>query len=280
MKRLERLESIPETLLAALQGFQSELWTALPGIIQSFSPSAMTAVVQPAIRAKINKPAFFSYQSPSKIDDQSKEFCWDQLPLLLDCPVIFPNGGGVTLTFPVATGDECLVIFASRCIDAWWQSGGIQNQAALRMHNLSDGFVLVGAKSQPKVLSNVSTTAAQLRSNDGSAYVQLNPTSHEIDIVTPGTVNITATGNITVTSSANVSVNAVSASVTASSSAAVTAPSITLGAASQSLLAFVTSAFQSLFNGHVHTNGNGGANTGAPTSSMGAGHLTTTVKGG
>ena len=31
--------------------------------------------------------------------------------------MVFPGGGGFALTFPVAAGDECLVVFASRCID-------------------------------------------------------------------------------------------------------------------------------------------------------------------
>src|SRR5260363_73502 len=48
-----------------------------------------------------------------------------ELPLLGDVPVFFPRGGGCTLTFPVQKGDECVVVFASRCIDGWWQSGGV-----------------------------------------------------------------------------------------------------------------------------------------------------------
>ncbi|MFW8450019.1 Gp138 family membrane-puncturing spike protein, partial [Klebsiella pneumoniae] len=62
------------------------------------------------------------------------------LPLLVDVPVVFPRGGGCTLTFPVKPGDECLVIFADRCIDFWWQSGGIQEPVDERMHDLSDAF--------------------------------------------------------------------------------------------------------------------------------------------
>ncbi|MGC8050122.1 Gp138 family membrane-puncturing spike protein, partial [Salmonella enterica] len=78
-----------------------------------------------------------------------------------------------SMTFPVAQGDECLVVFASRCIDSWWQSGGIQEQAELRMHDLSDGFAILGFRSQPRALSNISTTSAQLRSDDGATFIDL-----------------------------------------------------------------------------------------------------------
>ena len=96
------------------------------------------------------------------------------LPLLLDCPIMFQGGGGFIGTFPIGVGDEALVVFASRCIDSWWQSGGIQTQAELRMHDLSDGFAFIGPKSQPNVISGgFSTTSAQIRSTDGQTFFDL-----------------------------------------------------------------------------------------------------------
>jgi phage baseplate assembly protein gpV len=112
--------------------------------------------------------------------------------------VFFPGGGGLTLTFPIKPGDECLVIFASRCIDAWWQQGGIKGQAELRMHDLSDGFIFAGVRSQPRAFV-VNTTSAQLRTDDGAAYVEVNPTSKNINVVTPANANITAGGEAKVT---------------------------------------------------------------------------------
>jgi len=165
-------------LVAAQRSAQSKLWTALPGIIHSFSAQAMTCVVQPAIQSFVTK------------DDGSQVLT--TLPMLLDCPVQFPAGGGCTLTFPVAVGDECLVVFASRCIDSWWQSGGIQAQAELRMHDLSDGFVLLGFRSQPRVIAGISLQAVQLRSDDGAAFVEVNPNTHAINATTTGPMALTA----------------------------------------------------------------------------------------
>lgn len=159
MDRRERYNDTEEMLRTVLDGFQSKLWTALPGIVQSFDAAAMTVTVQPTILAQLTR--------------ENETFESVALPLLLDCPVIFPCGGGFTLTFPITAGDECLVIFASRCIDAWWQSGGLQPQAEFRMHDLSDGFALVGVRSQLRVIPGVSTSATQLRSDDGATYVEV-----------------------------------------------------------------------------------------------------------
>jgi len=126
------------------------------------------------------------------------------LPLLVDVPVVFPRGGGVTLTFPVKAGDECQLIFNDRCIDFWWQSGGVQLPVDPRQHDLSDAVAIVGLQSQAKKISNISTSTAQFRSDDGLAYLEINPTTHAMNIVAPGGFNVTTP---TATFSAAVVVN-------------------------------------------------------------------------
>lgn len=152
----------------ALDGRQTTVWTALPGVIVSFDAVKQTCVVQPAIQGR------------NTTKDGVASFV--DMPLCLDCPVVFPGGGGVTLTFPVTKGNECLLVFSSRCIDGWWQNGGVQPPLEIRMHDLSDGFALVGVRSQPRKLSGVSTSHAQLRSDDGEAFVDLDPTGHVVKI--------------------------------------------------------------------------------------------------
>ena len=270
MDRRERTEDLSTLLQVATQGAQADLWTAMPGFIESFNPVEMTCVVQVTIRSKISDPAFQTYQSDTKIDDPSGLSSWDKLPLLLDCPVVFPSAGNCTLTFPIKQGDECLVIFASRCIDAWWAYGGIQNQQVMRMHDLSDGFVIPGPKSKPKAITNISSSAVQLRSNDGQSFIEINPTTHNIAGATPANLNLTVGGNVSFNVVGNVN-------ITASGIVNVTAPLITLRSAGQTLLSFVTSTFQTLFNQHTHPTNSGESSQ--PSQQMTNSHLTTTVMG-
>ncbi len=190
MDNRERWSDGEEAIRTAWDGFRSGLWTALPGIVQSFDATALTAVVQPAIQGIVQQQ-----EGPAQAVN---------LPLLPDVPVVFPRGGKCTLTFPVAPGDECLVILASRCIDAWWQSGGVQLPMEPRMHDLSDGFAIVGPFSQATAIKALSTTTVQLRSNDGTTYIELNPTGQIVNVASPGGMNITAptvaiSGAVTVT---------------------------------------------------------------------------------
>ncbi|HHJ4449426.1 Gp138 family membrane-puncturing spike protein [Raoultella planticola] len=192
-----RSGSLDETFESERKVLKEQIRVALPGIIQSFDPGAVTAVVQPAIRY-------------IERDNDGNKVTQDY-PLLVDVPVVFPRGGGCTLTFPVKAGDECLVIFADRCIDFWWQSGGIQEPVDGRMHDLSDAFCIVGPQSQAKKISGISTTATQLRTDDGSAFIEV-AAGHDVTVKTPGKLTASADGGTEITSPAiilngNVTIN-------------------------------------------------------------------------
>lgn len=174
----ERSNPFELGVLTAVKGQLQGTWTALPGVVESYNPDQQTVVVQPTIQAEVTA--------------QDGSVSLATLPLLLDCPVQFPRGGGAVITFPVAKGDECLVVFASRCIDAWWQNGGVQPQAELRMHDLSDGFAVLGFSSVPNVAGSPSATAIEIRNLAGDTFLALDPTGQTVDITAPGGSTITA----------------------------------------------------------------------------------------
>lgn len=157
----ERFDDPEAVYRTAVASALAAVWTALPGIIEAYDPSHQTATVQPAVQGQVTAP------------DGTVTLL--SLPVITDVPIMFSSGGGVTLTFPVTKGDECLIVFASRGIDAWHALGGVQQPTAARKHNLSDAFAIVGIRSVPNTLSPApSTTAAQLRSDDGSVFVEVN----------------------------------------------------------------------------------------------------------
>lgn len=187
MDRRERYEDFNEALLAALNGWQVGIWTALPAIIDTFDPVAMTVTAKPAIKARVLDSVTGTYRIVS-------------MPLLVDVPVCFPGGGGYTLTFPVLPGDEALIVFASRCIDAWWllgaDNGDGREPPEYRMHELSDGFAIVGVRSQPRVIPAISTNSTQLRSDSGATFIDVIENTITITALTQVIVNTeTATIN-------------------------------------------------------------------------------------
>lgn len=94
-------------------------------------------------------------------------------------------------------------------MDAWWQSGGVQNQVERRRHDLSDGFAIVGFRSQPDVVSNYSSSTAQMRNRAGDAYVE----------ISGNTINIKAAGGVNIESGADVNVQSASDTTIHSSAA-------------------------------------------------------------
>lgn len=173
-----------QTAQAIASTISTQVRVALPGIIQSFDPEAVTCTVLPAVQGIM----------PTQSGTDSTD-----IPLLVDVPVVFPRGGGCTLTFPVNAGDECLLIFSDRCIDFWWQSGGIQEPVDGRQHDLNDAFAIVGPQSQAQKISSISTSAAQLRTDDGAAFIEV-ATGHNITVNTPGKLTASAQGGTEITS--------------------------------------------------------------------------------
>lgn len=159
MDRNQLLNDSETAMRLALDGRQSTIWTAMPGIIQSVNLAAMTCEVQLAIQGTV--------------ENENGTIESVNLPLLVDVPICFPNAGGFILTFPIAANDEVLVVLASRCIDAWWQSGGIQRPMEARMHDLSDGFAIPGPRSQARLITSISSSEVQLRNAAGTTYVSL-----------------------------------------------------------------------------------------------------------
>lgn len=193
MDQRERNSDITEALRVAIAGDRALLWTALPCLVESVVDlaSQLTISAQPTIKANLRQ-----------VDGTFK---WVNLPLLLDVVVAFPMGGGVSITFPLAVGDEVLVVFACRCIDGWWEQGGVQLPAEFRFHDMSDGFAIPGVRSLARPLANVSTTSAQIRTDDGQVIIDVDPTSGELTLTAQGAVTINAPAGLVI--NGNVVVN-------------------------------------------------------------------------
>lgn len=184
---MAQLRPIDDTELfdSAVDRARAATRVAMPGVIRSFDPDTVTCTVDIATLSRDDKEPKGS-TSFDRLQPQEGFY-----PIIIDAPVVFPHGGGCTLTFPIKPGDECLVIFADRCIDFWWQSGGVQSRSRGRMHDYADAFVIPGPQSQTKKISGISASAAQLRTDDGAAFVEVAP-GGDITATTTGAMTINA----------------------------------------------------------------------------------------
>lgn len=187
----------------AFEAMIATKWSALPGVIQAVTNNGNTVEVQPAVNGRV-----------LQTNGTYKPI---QMPKLVDVPICWQGGGGATWTFPVTKGDECLLVFSSRCIDSWWQNGFVapagakgadgkpvnpaNNPPEYRMHNLSDGFAIVGVRSKARAFASFDANTARLRTDDDSCYVEFDPVGKKVKIVASGGVTI---NNVTIDSSGNV----------------------------------------------------------------------------
>ena len=112
-KRQEELQALKQEIFESLH-------CALPGTVVSFDAETQTAVIRPAVKLRSGT----------------------DMPLLRGIPVFMP------VPFEVQEGAACLVVFADRDIDSWFETGEAEVPPSGRMHSLSDGFAFVGFRTR------------------------------------------------------------------------------------------------------------------------------------
>lgn len=122
------------------------------------------AQVQSFDSAKQTISATMMYQKTffTKGDGETYSQVLKDYPILLDVPIVVMGGGNGHLTFPIAQGDECLILFNDRSIDNWFKSGQVVPVASSRLHSFSDGIAIVGLNSLKNSISNYDSARAVL----------------------------------------------------------------------------------------------------------------------
>jgi hypothetical protein len=145
--------SLEQVIAEALEDGRARLHVSMPARVVSYDEDTQTASVQPILR--------------SRRVDQEGTSSSHQLPSIPKVPVAFPQGGGCSITFPLAAGDEVLLVVAERSMDEWKQAGGGDiSPKDPRRFDLSDAVALAGLSSPSTPLTQVLAGAMVLAAND------------------------------------------------------------------------------------------------------------------
>lgn len=121
-------------LTDVLASFKLDVFRSLncvkPGRVQSFDPESKTVVVRILFKRVLPNGSTGEY------------------PVLVDVPVMTLQGGGGYIQFPIAAGDQGLLFFCDRNIDAWFQTGSDAPPNDARAHDLSDAFFFCGVNAE------------------------------------------------------------------------------------------------------------------------------------
>ena len=164
------------------------------GTIQSFNPLNQTAQVT------INYTKSFLQIS----DVGNTSTLTPSYPTLLECPCIVLGGGGGYLSFPIASGDECLVLFNDRDLDNWFMGSSSSPPNTGRLHAFTDAVCLVGLRSMPNVLIDYQGSAVTLQYEGNtiqikSSSVLINLSPADVPFIAGTSLELDVTGKCKVT---------------------------------------------------------------------------------
>lgn len=197
---------LPGNLATLLEVFSREISRNLNcvqiGTIESFNTANQTAEVSINFKRLIN--------------NELREYA-----VLLDVPCVVMNGGGGGISFPIAKGDNCVILFNDRDIDNWYASGAVMEPNSARTHSMSDAIAIVGINSLATSISDYLASGTKIWY--GGAMIKLENSTITIENGAGGTVVLSG-GNITVTG-AKVDINAAAINL----NGVVTAPTVNAG---------------------------------------------------
>lgn len=99
---------------------------ALPATITGYNPSTNRATVKPNGSYKAQDGRALPY------------------PVIYNAPIVFPtgSGGGAGITFPIHSGDGCLIVFSDEALSAYL--AGKPTNSDPRKHSMNDAIVIPG----------------------------------------------------------------------------------------------------------------------------------------
>lgn len=171
-------------------------------------------------------------------------------PPIIECPVLF-LGDGFTVEFQVDAGCEGLAIFSQRCIDGWFQTGGVAANPLARFHDMSDCLFIPGFRPMPNVISGFSNNGIRIRNKDGKQFAWLK---------NDGSIAIeNGAGHIRMDAGGTVTINGVTIDTKGNIKTPTTVEAVTVTASNNVIGGGIS------LNSHVHTNTEPGTGTsGAP----------------
>lgn len=151
-----------EVLDRVMADMRTELHTAFPGRVLAYDPQAQTVDVRPAVVREV----------PG--DDPAQPWGFEQLPDLVNVPIMSLRTSKFGVMLPVEPDDCVLVICAEQSTLLWRQRGTEPSHPGLiDPHGLNGCVAIPGWFPDTAKLENVSTTDLVIGKLDGSASVRI-----------------------------------------------------------------------------------------------------------
>lgn len=163
--------SLAEVILAHINVENRDIFTAIPATILDVGKlNKNLLTVQPALDVVESDGVTFS------------------IPPIPDVPIQWPAGGGAVMTFPLAVGDDVLLIFSMRSIGEFQLSNSGNVQPFLKRHHaIEDCYVIPSIFRNPNQPSP-NTDDVEIKYNEGSFKIAKDGT---VKFITTSTFSVT-----------------------------------------------------------------------------------------
>lgn len=155
---------LEDVISSAVDTVLQGVWTALPGIVESFeNPS----------RANIRAAVKSSYIN------EAGDSVTEEVAVFTAVPVMQPGGSGFRSYCPLAKGDAVMLVMSSRSMDQWLAKGGIVEPGFTHHHHISDAVAFTGLRDFAHPLKNAPLDHASVGYDEG-ATIEFRPSEIRI----------------------------------------------------------------------------------------------------
>jgi len=149
-------EQFSDVVKAISKSLISELYTCLPGRIESYDPSTKKANVKPLLKRQMSNGDIL------------------ERPVIVNTPVVFLSSSDSIISIPLKKGDGCLILFSQRSLDTWLDNGGDVLPNDPRQFDLSDAICIPGLFSFKEPGRVPSGENIEIYNDSGSVEIQGN----------------------------------------------------------------------------------------------------------
>lgn len=188
--------TLTEAVRAAIIKELSQIHTCLPGRIETYDYTVQQASVTPLIKKRFKNGDILS------------------MPIIENVPVVWPRGGGASLTFPLVQGDGVLLVFSERSMDNWLSVGDEAEPGGPAMFDLSDAIAVPGLNPFSVESLAASEDSIQIIYNDAfisidtEGAITVDNGSGSVSIASDGVIDIdNGSGTISIDGSGQVNIN-------------------------------------------------------------------------
>ena len=126
MNRDTDYANMAQSIRFAIRQSLKDLYTCMPGIVESYDAETQRAVVKGALRVVTTKKEEIEREAIHNV------------------PVMFPSGGGFAMTFPLEQGDPVLLLYSQRGLTNWKKTLGVAAPDTIGFFSEKDAFAIPG----------------------------------------------------------------------------------------------------------------------------------------